>query len=75
MNNLSLGFDERLSPALFSSKKTKYETPQWLFYKLNKEFHFTIDVCAPTPRMRSARTTSPRTMTVLLGHGADKCVG
>ena len=31
---------------MFSSDDMTYETPQYLFNKLNKEFHFTIDVCA-----------------------------
>lgn len=30
----------------FSSKKMDWETPQWLFDKLNSEFHFNIDICA-----------------------------
>lgn len=30
----------------FSSKKSKWETPQALFDKLNAEFGFTVDVCA-----------------------------
>ena len=31
---------------MFSSKDMTWETPQWLFDKLNEEFHFTLDVCA-----------------------------
>jgi site-specific DNA-methyltransferase (adenine-specific) len=31
---------------LFSSKTDLWETPQAFFDSLNKEFHFTIDVCA-----------------------------
>lgn len=31
---------------MFSSKTDLWETPQYLFDKLNKKFHFTIDVCA-----------------------------
>lgn len=31
---------------MFSSDDMTYETPQYLFNKLNKEFHFTVDVCA-----------------------------
>lgn len=30
----------------FSSKKMDWETPQWLFDKLDSEFHFNIDICA-----------------------------
>jgi site-specific DNA-methyltransferase (adenine-specific) len=31
---------------MFSSKSDEWETPQNLFNELDKEFHFTIDVCA-----------------------------
>lgn len=31
---------------MFSSKTDLWATPQWLFDELDKEFHFTIDVCA-----------------------------
>ena len=31
---------------MFSSKKDDWETPQFLFDELNKEFGFSIDVCA-----------------------------
>lgn len=31
---------------MFSSKTDQWETPQDLFDKLNKEFHFTLDPCA-----------------------------
>ena len=30
---------------LFSSQYTTWETPQWLFDKLNEEFNFTLDPC------------------------------
>jgi phage N-6-adenine-methyltransferase len=30
----------------FSSKTCEWETPQWLFDALNREFGFTVDVCA-----------------------------
>lgn len=33
-------------PQLFTSKSCEWETPQWLFDKLNREFNFTLDVCA-----------------------------
>lgn len=35
-----------MNKTLFSSQKEDWETPQWLFDKLDQEFHFTIDVCA-----------------------------
>lgn len=31
---------------MFSSKDMTYETPQWLFNKLNSVFNFNLDVCA-----------------------------
>lgn len=31
---------------MFSSNDMTWETPQWLFNKLDKEFNFTLDVCA-----------------------------
>jgi phage N-6-adenine-methyltransferase len=31
---------------LFTSNKNDWETPQWLFDELDKEFHFNLDVCA-----------------------------
>lgn len=31
---------------LYSSKKKDWETPQWLFDQLNKEFNFTLDVAS-----------------------------
>ena len=31
---------------LFSSEKKDWETPQWLFDKLNEEFDFKLDPCA-----------------------------
>ena len=30
---------------LFSSRSIEWETPQYLFDELNKEFHFTLDPC------------------------------
>lgn len=32
--------------ALFTHKSDEYETPQWLFDLLNKEFHFHVDAAA-----------------------------
>jgi site-specific DNA-methyltransferase (adenine-specific) len=40
MNNASL------KKAMFSSATPEWETPQALFDALDKEFHFTLDVCA-----------------------------
>lgn len=40
-----------ISEALFSSASAEWETPQWLFDELDREFGFTLDVCA-TPKNR-----------------------
>ena len=31
---------------MFSSKSDDWETPQWIFDELDREFHFTLDPCA-----------------------------
>lgn len=35
-----------LNQGLFSSASAEWETPQWLFDKLDAEFHFGLDACA-----------------------------
>lgn len=35
-----------MNKSMYTSGKTDWETPQWLFDELNKEFRFDIDVCA-----------------------------
>lgn len=35
-----------INKSLFSSKKDDWETPQWLFDELDREFKFTLDPCA-----------------------------
>lgn len=37
---------KRLNPALFSSVKMDWVTPQAFFDDLDAEFHFTLDPCA-----------------------------
>lgn len=32
--------------SMFSSKKSDWETPDWLFQSMNERFGFTLDVCA-----------------------------
>lgn len=46
-----------MNRALFSSASDEWETPQDFFDELNKEFHFTLDVCA-TEKTASALSTS-----------------
>lgn len=42
--------------ALFTGKQQDYKTPQWLFDKLDKEFHFTLDPCASSDTSLSLKT-------------------
>lgn len=37
--------NKKLQP-LMTSKSQSWETPDWLFMRLNDEFHFTLDPCA-----------------------------
>lgn len=43
-----------MNKALFSSASDEWETPQALFDELNKEFHFTLDVCATEKNRKCA---------------------
>jgi len=38
----------------FSSEKNDWETPQWLFDELDKEFEFELDVCASRENQKIA---------------------
>lgn len=44
-----------MNKILFSSNKRNWETPQWLFEKLDQEFNFTIDVCADSTNNKCKR--------------------
>lgn len=44
---------------MFSSKSGSWETPQRLFDDLNREFHFTLDVCATAQNAKCPRYYSP----------------
>jgi site-specific DNA-methyltransferase (adenine-specific) len=44
--------------ALFSSATGEWETPQWLFDELDKEFGFTLDVCASPDNHKCGRYLS-----------------
>ena len=44
---------------LFSSKTDMWETPQNFFDELNKEFHFTCDVCAIEENAKCAKFYTP----------------
>jgi len=44
---------------LFSSATDLWETPQEFFDELDKEFHFTVDVCATPENAKCARYFTP----------------
>lgn len=48
-----------LNSGMFSSKTDMWETPQTLFDRLNKEFHFTLDVCATAENAKCRNFFSP----------------
>lgn len=48
-----------VSPSLFSSNKADWTTPQYLFDKLNEEFHFTLDAAATDANKKCARYLGP----------------
>lgn len=48
-----------ISQVLYSSKTDMWETPKDLFYKLNKEFHFELDVCATEENAKCEKYYTP----------------
>lgn len=48
-----------ISQALYSSNTDMWETPQWLFDKLDIEFHFDLDVCAIRGNAKCNRFYTP----------------
>ena len=40
---------------LFSSKSDSWETPNWLFDELNKEFNFTLDPCSSNSNRKTSK--------------------
>lgn len=48
-----------MNEVLFSSKETVWETPQDFFDKLDKEFHFDIDVAALPENAKCYRFYTP----------------
>lgn len=53
------GVGRRLTPGMFSSLRGDWETPDQLFYFLDKEFHFDLDVCATRENTKCANFISP----------------
>lgn len=48
-----------LNKGMFTSNTDMWETPQALFDELDKEFHFTIDVCAVPENAKCERCFTP----------------
>lgn len=48
-----------ISEALFSSRSDLWETPQDFFDELDREFHFTLDVCAIPENAKCEKFYSP----------------
>ncbi|MCL2102244.1 MAG: phage N-6-adenine-methyltransferase [Fibromonadales bacterium] len=48
-----------MNSALFSSAKSEWATPQWLFDALHARFGFTLDVCATHDNAKLPRYFSP----------------
>ena len=44
-----------MNKVLFSSASIEWGTPQWLFDKLDEEFHFTLDPCASDQNYKCGR--------------------
>lgn len=44
---------------VFSSQNTTWETPQWLFDKLNEEFNFTLDPCCVPETAKCSKYYTP----------------
>lgn len=49
-----------IASALFSSAKAEWETPPVLFQLLNREFSFTLDVCATPANRKCAKYFTPK---------------
>ena len=58
--------------AMFSSRTDLWETPQDFFEKLDKEFHFTLDVCALPENAKCAAYYTPE-MNGLVQPWRGKC--
>ena len=44
---------------MFSSKTDMWETPQWLYDKYDRQFHFTLDACAVPENAKCERFFTP----------------
>lgn len=46
--------------AIFSSRTAEWETPQYLFDRLDRIHHFTCDVCATSENAKCSNFYSPQ---------------
>lgn len=51
--------DSRTKSIMFSSKTDLWETPQWLYDRLDNEFHFNLDVCATPENAKCSAYYTP----------------
>ena len=59
VEDLGVQGDNMNTKLLFSSNSDMWETPQWLFDKLNSEFNFDLDVCAVPENAKCAAYYTP----------------
>ncbi len=57
----------------YSSESIYWETPQWLFDALDKEFGFTLDVCATPDNTKCQRYFTEEDNALLKDWGAEVC--
>ena len=62
-----------INKALFTSDSTEWETPQYLFDGLNREFNFTLDVCATHKNSKCKRFFSEETNGLLQDWTGEIC--
>lgn len=62
-----------VSPVLFKSETVEWETPKDLFANLNREFGFTLDVCATPANAKCARFFTKEEDGLARGWGNDIC--
>lgn len=48
-----------MNAGMYSSKTCEWETPQWLFDKLDGTYHFDLDVCARPENAKCGRYYTP----------------
>lgn len=58
---------------MFSSDSTEWATPQWLFDELDREFHFTLDVCATADNAKCKRFFTKKQDALLQDWSGETC--